>query len=252
MAKKSFNLSKNNTYSNRNAVRNNVNTIIPATVYESKVDYSLLKVTSEEKEQLITCEQIIVKKQETISLSLMEMSTALYNAQQILSQKQDGDGSFSKWFEQLNLSKAFVYRCLDKYKLYLISNIETVMDLTVKETAMITKALNNHYIKEAEVVEVIKADNIIKYLDEKIYGPEEKMEVDMTSFLNSSKEEQVTEMKNLNRDIKIMKDDLKDKKNKLNKLKDEMNSLKDKIEDLKEKIILMKEIEKSMKIEFKK
>ena len=95
MAKKSFNLSKNNTYSNRNAVRNNVNTIIPSTIYESKVNYTELNVTNEEKTQLINYEQIIVKKQEAISLSLMELSTALYNAQQILSQRsENGDGDF--------------------------------------------------------------------------------------------------------------------------------------------------------------
>ena len=253
MAKKSFNLNKNNIYTNRNAIKNNVNTIIPAAMYESKVNYTELNVTNEEKTQLINYEQIVVKKQEAISLSLMELSTALYNAQQILSQRsENGDGRFYSWFMQLGLSKSFVYRCLDKYKLYLISNMETVMDLTVKETAMITKALKNKDIEEAEIVEIIQADNITKYLDEKIYGPEEKMEVDMTSFLKSSKEEQVTEMQNLSRDIKIMNDDLKSKKEKLNKLKDEMNSLKEKVNDLKEKIILMKEIEKNMKMNFVK
>lgn len=246
MTKKSFNLNKNNIYTNRNAIKNNINTIIPATMYESKVNYTELNVTNEEKTQLINYEQIIVKKQETISLSLMELSTALYNAQQILSQRsENGDGRFYSWFGQLGLSKSFVYRCLDKYKLYLISNMETVMDLTVKETAMITKALKNKDIEEAEIVEIIKADNITKFLDEKIYGPEEKMEVDMTSFLKSSKEEQVTEMKNLKRDIKIMSDDLKRKK-------EELDELKDEVSELKEKIRLMKEIEKNMKINFVK
>lgn len=246
MAKKSFNLNKNNVYTNRNAIKNNVNTIIPAAVYESKVNYTELNVTNEEKTQLINYEQIVVKKQEAISLSLMELSTALYNAQQILSQRsENGDGRFYSWFGQLGLSKSFVYRCLDKYKLYLISNMETVMDLTVKETAMITKALKNKDIEEAEIVEIIKADNITKFLDEKIYGPEEKMEVDMTSFLKSSKEEQVTEMKNLKRDIKIMSDDLKRKK-------EELDELKDEVSELKEKIRLMKEIEKNMKINFVK
>lgn len=246
MTKKSFNLNKNNVYTNRNAIKNNINTIIPATMYESKVNYMELNVTNEEKTQLINYEQIIVKKQETISLSLMELSTALYNAQQILSQRsENGDGRFYSWFGQLGLSKSFVYRCLDKYKLYLISNMETVMDLTVKETAMITKALKNKDIEEAEIVEIIKAENITKFLDEKIYGTEEKMEVDMTSFLKSSKEEQVAEMKNLKRDIKIMSDDFKRKK-------EELDELKDEVSELKEKIRLMKEIEKNMKINFVK
>lgn len=247
MAKKSFNLSKNNVYSNRNAIKNNINTIIPANTYESKVNYKELNVTEEEKIQLINCEQIVVKKQEAISLSLMELSTALYNAQQILSREKLGDGRFFSWFGQLGLSKSFVYRCLDKYKLYLISNMETVMDLTVKETAMITKALNNKEIEEAEIIEIIKADNIIKVLDEKINGinEEEKDEIDLSNFTNSSKEKQLEELKNIRKELKNMNESLQYKK-------EEMKELKFEIDELKEKIKMMKEFEKNMKIEFLK
>lgn len=239
---KKFNLSNNKTYTNRAAIKNNVNVIISNNNYQSKIDYTILNVTNEEKIQLINYEQIVVKKQEAISLSLMELSTALYNAQQILSQKQDGDGSFTKWFEQLNLSKAFVYRCLSKYKLYLISNMETVMDLTVKETAMITKALNNNDIKEAEVINIIQSDNIIKYLDEKIYGTEEQTEVDLDSFKSKTKEEQKQEYKQTKKDIKIMTDEISKKKEQLKKMKEE-------IENLTEQVKMIKEIAKNMKIE---
>lgn len=247
MAKKSFNLNKNNIYTNRAAIKNNIETIIPANTYESKVNYKELDVTEEEKVQLINCEQIVIKKQEAISLSLMELSTALYNAQQILSRKQSGDGTFSKWFEQLKLSKPFVYRCLDKYKLYLISNMETVMDLTVKETSMITKALKNKEIEEAEIVEIIKADNIIKVLDEKINGISEyeEDEIDLSNFTNSSKEEQLEELENIRKELRNMNESLQFKK-------EEMKELKTEIDELKEKIKMMKEFEKNMKIEFSK
>lgn len=248
MAKKIFNLNKNNIYTNRTAIKNNVNTIIPANTYETKINYKELDVNEEEKIQLINCEQIVIKKQETISLSLMELSTALYNAQQILSREKVGDGRFLKWFEQLNLSKSFVYRCLDKYRLYLISNIETVMDLTVKETAMITKALNNKEIEEAEIVEIIQADNIIKTLDEKINGvneEEEEDEIDLSNFTNSSKEDQIKELKNIRKELRNMNESLRNKK-------EEIKELKSEIDELKEKIKMMKEFEKNMKFEFSK
>lgn len=247
MAKgKKFDLSKRNSYVNKNAIKNNVTTLLTNPVYESKVDYTELNVTEEEKGQLVNYEQVIFKKQETISVSLMEMSTALYNAQQILSKKvENGEGRFYSWFQQLNLSKSFVYRCLDKYKLYLISNMETVMDLTVKETAMITKALKDNAIQEDDVVEIISSDNITKFLDEKINGQEEPTTVDIGSFVESTKEEQETEIKKIKKDIKSMNDDLKSKKEKMNELKEEIN-------ELKEKIKLMKEIEKTMKIEIAK
>lgn len=247
MAKKSFNLNKNNVYTNRNAIKNNVNAVIPANTYETKINYKELDVTKEERIQLINCEQIVIKKQETISLSLMELSTALYNAQQILSREKAGDGRFLKWFEQLNLSKSFVYRCLDKYRLYLISNMETVMDLTVKETTMITKALNNKEIEEAEIIEIIKADNIIKVLDEKINGinEEEKDEIDLSNFTSSSKEKQIEELKNIKKELRNMNESLQYKK-------EEMKELKSEIDELKEKIKMMKEFEKNMKIEFSK
>lgn len=249
MAKKSFNLNKNNIYTNRTAIKNNVNTIIPANTYESKVNYKELDVTEEEKVQLINCEQIIIKKQEAISLSLMELSTALYNAQQILSQRSEsGDGTFLKWCEELKLSRAFVYRCLDKYRLYLISNMETVMDLTVKETSMITKALKNKEIEETEIIEIIQSDNIIKVLDEKINGiieDEEEDEIDLSNFTNSSKEDQIKELKNIRKELRNMNESLQNKK-------EEMKELKSEIDELKEKIKMMKEFEKNMKIEFSK
>lgn len=151
-----------------------------------------------------------------------------------------------RWCEQLNLSRAFVYRCLDKYKLFLISNMEAVMDLTVRETSMITKALKNNYIEEAEVVDIIKSNNIAKCLDEKINGNGlETTKIDMGNFSKSTKEEQINEIKKLKKDIKSMNEDLSYKKEKLKELKLE-------VEDLKEKIKIMKEIQKSMELEFVK
>lgn len=173
----------------------------------------------------------------------MELSTALYNAQQILSQRsENGDGRFYSWFEQLGLSKSFVYRCLEKYKLYLISNMEIVMDLTVKEASMITKALNSNVIKEEEVIEIIESDNIVKLLDEKINGPIEKTVVDLTSFKKQSKEEQLEEYKRSKQDLKKMSEDLYRKRQQL-------KDLKENISMLSEQIKMMKEISKNMKIE---
>ena len=149
MAKKTFML-ENRDSASRNKIQNNLVQRMEIEEYQTKVDYQMLQVTEEDKKQLINLEQIVVKKQEIISTSLMDISMALYDAQKILSRKEGGDGTFSKWFTQLGLSKPFVYRCLDKYKLYLISNMETVMDLTTRETTMITKALNNKELSEAD------------------------------------------------------------------------------------------------------
>lgn len=149
MAKKNFMLGNRDSAS-RNKIQNNLVQRMEIEEYQTKVDYQMLQVTEEDKQQLINLEQIVVKKQEIISTSLMDISMALYDAQKILSRKKGGDGTFSKWFTQLGLSKPFVYRCLDKYKLYLISNMETVMDLTTRETTMITKALNNKELSEAD------------------------------------------------------------------------------------------------------
>lgn len=91
MAKK-FNLSKNNTYNNREVIKNNLNSLIVKNDYETKINYFDLGVTEEEKEQLVNYEQVIIKKQEIISISLMEISTALYSAQNILSQRKEEMG----------------------------------------------------------------------------------------------------------------------------------------------------------------
>ena len=169
---------------------------------------------------------------------------ALYDAQKILSRKEGGDGTFSKWFTQLGLSKPFVYRCLDKYKLYLISNMETVMDLTARETTMITKALNNKEIEKAEVIDIINSDNIVKAIEEKIKGPEQEEEVDIDYFKELSLDEKKEKLKQTTRDRKNLELTLKDKK-------EELEILKEEIKLQKQQIAIIKELEKSMKQELK-
>lgn len=244
MAKK-FNLSKNKSFNNKSIIQDNLNTIIINPTYESKIDYTLLEVAGEEKIQLIQCEQIISEKQKNISISLMEMSTALYNAQQILSNRENGDGTFTKWFTGLGLDKSFVYRCLDKYNLYLISNMETVMNLTVKETSLISRALKENKIEEAEVIEIINSNNIIKAIESKTEEPKQKIVVDITEFITLDKKEQKKELKN----IKISR---KSKVEELARKKDDLKELKEEIENLKNEIEKIKEIEKKMKNEISK
>lgn len=241
MAKKTFMLGNRDNL-NRNQIQNNLTQIINTNAYVSKVDYQMLQVEEEDKIQLIELEQVVVKKQEVISSSLMDMSTALYNAKKILSKKERGEGIFMKWFEQLGLSKSFVYRCLDKYNLYLISNMQTVMDLTVKETSMITKALNNKEIEEAEVVDIINSDNIAKAIEDKIKGPEQEEEVDIDYFKELSLEDKKEKLKQTTKDRKNLELLLKEKR-------EELEALKEEIKLQKEKIAIIKELEKSMKIE---
>lgn len=241
MAKKTFMLG-NRENLNRNQIQNNLTQIINTNNYISKVDYQMLQVEEEDKIQLIELEQVVVKKQEAISSSLMDMSTALHNAQKILSREKVGDGTFIKWFEQLGLSKSFVYRCLDKYKLYLISNMETVMDLTVKETTMITKALNNKEIEETEVIDIISSDNIIKAIEDKTKGPEQEEEIDIEYFKELSIDEKKEKLKQTTKDRKNLEITLKNKR-------EELEILKEEIKKAKQEISLIKELEKNMKIE---
>lgn len=247
MAKKSFLNNKQNKplYLKKTEVKEGLQEIINVSTYKSNIDYNILNVDENEKKELIECEEIIIKKQEAISISLMELSTALYKAQQILSQKEAGDGTFTKWYEQLKLSKNFVYRALNKYKLYLISNIETVMDLTVKETTALTKALNDNVIQEAEVIEIINSDDIINKLKDIYSKDEEKTVVDISSFIQLSLKEQKEQLNQIKKDKKIIIDELNLKKKQLEELKNEINIKK-------EQINYMKEIESNMKEEYKK
>ncbi len=240
MASKTFMLGNRNI--KRDNLQANIAKNIEPTTYKSKVDYEMLQVNENEKIELIKLEQIVIKKQEAISTSLMDMSTALYDAQKILSREKVGDGTFMKWFEQLGLSKSFVYRCLDKYKLYLISNMETVMDLTVKETTMITKALNNKEIEEAEVIDIISSDNIIKAIEDKTKGPEQEEEIDIEYFKELSIDEKKEKLKQTTKDRKNLEITLKNKR-------EELEILKEEIKKAKQEISLIKELEKNMKIE---
>ena len=116
------------------------------------------------------------------------------------------------------------------------------MDLTVKETAMITKALNNKEIEEAEVIDIISSDNIVKAIENKIKGPEQEEEVDIEYFKELSLDDKKEKLKQTTKDRKNLELTLKSKK-------EELEILKEEIKLQKEKIAIIKELEKVMKTE---
>lgn len=91
MAKKNFMLGNRDSAS-RNKIQNNLVQRMEIEEYQTKVDYQMLQVTEEDKKQLINLEQIVVKKQEIISTSLMDISIALYDAKKYFLKKKEEKG----------------------------------------------------------------------------------------------------------------------------------------------------------------
>ena len=90
------------------------------------MDYSILKVESEEK-KLIECEKVLSFHTEKTTEYLLSIPETLVNTQKVLS--NHSGGIFKNWFKGLGMKKDFVYTCINKYELYVQYKKENIMNL---------------------------------------------------------------------------------------------------------------------------
>lgn len=89
-------------------------------VYQSNYDYT--EISSDgDRAELYKFEVTIVDNLKHLTRNFKEVCQKLFNAQQLLANHDKSNGMFYKWFESMSLDKNFVYRCIERYKLYLDS-----------------------------------------------------------------------------------------------------------------------------------
>ena len=109
----------------------------------------------------------LLKKEETAKRNIMqiqrntiELGKILFEAQELLANNKNG--AFNGWFLNLGLKKDFVYREIQRYKIFLKYHNEKIKELSIRTI----KYISTNEIPEEQVIEIIEAEEPSKKIDE--------------------------------------------------------------------------------------
>ena len=109
----------------------------------------------------------LLKKEETAKRNIMqiqrntiELGKILFEAQELLANNKNG--AFNGWFLNLGLKKDFVYREIQRYKIFLKYHNEKIKELSIRTI----KYISSNEMPEEQVIEIIEAEEPSKKIDE--------------------------------------------------------------------------------------
>ena len=109
----------------------------------------------------------LLKKEETAKRNIMqiqrntiELGKILFEAQELLANNKNG--AFNGWFLNLGLKKDFVYREIQRYKIFLKYHNDKIKELSVRTI----KYISSNEMPEEQVIEIIEAEEPSKKIDE--------------------------------------------------------------------------------------
>lgn len=130
-------------------------------VYTSPINYNELEVSKEDEKKLIEFEKVALENSKRIKEHLFNLAEVFYEAQKLLSSKDNTKGKFLKWIEGIGFGKSFVYETLDRYNIYLEHNNKKIFELPVRAMREIKKMPSE---KAIEVMNSEDPSNKIKEL----------------------------------------------------------------------------------------
>ena len=175
-------------------------------VYISPIDYSELEVSKEDEKKLIEYEKVALENSKRIKEHLFNLAEIFYEAQKLLSSKDNTKGKFLKWIEGIGFGKSFVYETLDRYNIYLEHNNKKIFELPVRAMREIKKLPSE---KAIEVMNSENPSNKIKELKEVIEEIEEAV------VINNSLEYRLSVIINRLEEIKKEENDLLQEKRRI-------------------------------------
>ncbi|MGL5901252.1 MAG: hypothetical protein ACRCZO_01075 [Cetobacterium sp.] len=131
--------------------------------YISPINYDELEVSKEDEKKLIEYEKVALENSKRIKEHLFNLAEIFYEAQKLLSSKDNTKGKFLKWIEGIGFGKSFVYETLDRYNIYLEHNNKKIFELPVRAMREIKKMSSE---KAIEVMNSENPSNKIKELKE--------------------------------------------------------------------------------------
>ena len=191
----------------------------------SAIDYNKFNLDNETILFLKEKEAILNHSSKQISKNLAEQSKAFYEVQQMLSEKQGGDGTFTEWYTELGFSRQYVYRTINAYSMFLSYNNERIFELPVRVREELYKKKDE--FDEAEVIEIISDNKPQNKLKEIEKAKTEKEEFERYKDIDSDLEKYQLELKE-------QKNLIYDKKIEIEKIKEQYDKLKNELKELKE------------------
>ena len=95
-----------------------------------------------------------------IQRNTIELGKILYETQELLANNKNG--AFNGWFLNLGLKKDFVYREIQRYKIFLKYHNEKIKELSIRTI----KYISTNEMPEEQVIEIIEAEEPSKKIDE--------------------------------------------------------------------------------------
>lgn len=174
--------------------------------YVSPIDYNELEVSKEDEKKLIEYEKVALENSKRIKEHLFNLAEIFYEAQKLLSSKDNTKGKFLKWIEGIGFGKSFVYEALDRYNIYLEHNNKKIFELPVRAMREIKK------LPSEKAIEVMNSDNPSSKIKE-LKEVTEKIEEAI--IINNSLEYRLSIILNRLEEIKKEENDLLQEKRKL-------------------------------------
>jgi len=138
----------------------------------SNFDFKFYGIEDEiTKNELLQKEEIAKRNIMQIQRNTIELGKVLYETQELLANNKNG--AFNGWFLNLGLKKDFVYREIQRYKIFLKYHNEKIKELSVRTI----KYISSNEIPEEQVIEIIEAEEPSKKIDE----IEKSLKSDLTS-----------------------------------------------------------------------
>jgi len=127
----------------------------------SNFDFKFYGIEDETtRNELLQKEEIAKRNIMQIQRNTIELGKILYETQELLANNKNG--AFNGWFLNLGLKKDFVYREIQRYKIFLKYHNEKIKELSIRTI----KYISSNEMPEEQVIEIIEAEEPSKKIDE--------------------------------------------------------------------------------------
>ena len=145
--------------------------------YESNFNYGEFELESEEREYFIEKEQRLINLGQQVIKATLEIGKELSEVQDKISNKNKNNGMFVAWFENLGLKKDYVYREINRWKMFEKYRIPTIAEASIRTIEFLKQ--NSDKIAEEEIEEILEipadASKKIKAIKENIETKKESI-----------------------------------------------------------------------------
>lgn len=145
--------------------------------YESSFNYGEFELESEEREYFIEKEQRLINLGQRVIKTTLEIGKELSEVQDKISSKNKNNGMFFAWFENLGLNKNYVYREINRWKMFEKYKIPAIAEASIRTLDFVSQYSDK--VAEEEIEEILEiptdASKKIKAIKENIETKKESI-----------------------------------------------------------------------------